>query len=53
MRWLKTEVEKKQQQQYLEERLRLYQERCVPLRVFARYKSVLLTVDASSPCWCD
>lgn len=29
MKWLQTEVEKKQQQQYMEHRLKLYQQRCV------------------------
>ncbi|CAB1101327.1 unnamed protein product [Ectocarpus sp. CCAP 1310/34] len=29
MKWLKTEVEKKQEQQYMEHRLKLYQQRCV------------------------
>lgn len=29
MKWLEVEVEKKQQQQYMEHRLKLYQQRCV------------------------
>lgn len=29
MKWLEVEVEKKQHQQYMEHRLKLYQQRCV------------------------
>lgn len=36
MKWLEVEVEKKQQQQYMEHRLKLYQQRCVVRCYFYR-----------------
>lgn len=35
MRWLEVEREKKRQQQYMEYRLKLYQQRCVAFVLYA------------------
>lgn len=48
MKWLKTEVEKKQQQQYMEHRLKLYQQRCVRASSFFR-RLWCSAIDAISP----